>query len=711
LGKFLDWLFLSDYQGEQKARSAEPEGAKALTMSAPLLSTISNYGWPWSSYSALYRTQPAVRTVVDFMARNVAQLNMKVYERRGNDRPEIDNHPLAKLLRQPNHLTTRYRHTFATVADIGIYDRAYWRKVRVNGKLKAVWRIPPPSIWSETDPETGHVMYRLASGEVLQRGIDLVVFPGYNPDGGDEGVSPLETLRRILTEESASVMNREAYWKNAARQSGWIERPLDAPEWSEEARKRFRTDMESTMAGASNAGRIGVLEEGMTWNGTAFSPRESEYTESRKLTYEEVTRVYGIPFALIGALSESKSNVESFHRQLYQDVLGPKLRFLQDEIELQLLPEFEKTEERRNRIYVEYNLAEKLKGNFDESAKTLVTSVGVPYMTPNEARARLNLPSIDDEAFDQPVKPLNVMYGGQPAVTVPTEDPGTPQMASYERAVRDIVEALKHLPGQHDQETHGNDTSDGIDIPAVTWEITRSGFVDGEAGPYFLSAIEHGETVDQASAYVTGSISIAVGEPDETGYLRKRSVARVKLFQPGTYTMGDRDRAKRLMQGLLRAVAEDRAPLDATVLWTEEAPNEPIRIEDSGKAEESRRAAQARTYEKALRRYFEYQEREVLSELGAYRSNGKSLISAVFDDERWNRHLTTDLFTMAGHLQDDAVKMAEQINGETRTRLGKALPGKADVRAVFVEAKDDRATQIAGMLAQEIADKGVVDDS
>jgi hypothetical protein len=66
---------------------------------------------------------------------------------------------------------------------------------------------------------------------------------------------------------------------------------------------------------------------------------------------------------------------------------------------------------------------------------------------------------------------------------------------------------------------------------------------------------------------------------------------------------------------------------------------------------------------------------------------------------------------MAGHLQDEAVKMAEQINAETRTRLGKALPGKDNVRAVFVEAKDDRATQIAGMLAQEIADKGVVDDS
>jgi hypothetical protein len=242
----------------------------------------------------------------------------------------------------------------------------------------------------------------------------------------DGGVSPLETLRKLLEEEAASTNHRAAYWKNAARQSGWIERPLDAPEWSEPARKRFREDMESTMAGAANAGRIGVLEEGMSWNGTAFSPRESEQTESRELTYKEVTRVYGIPFALIGALSDSKSNVESFHRQLYQDVLAPWLRFLESEIELQLLPDFETDEVRRRRIYVEFNLMAKLAGSFEEQGKTLVTAVGVPYMTANEARARLNLPSIDDEAFDEPVKPLNVLYGGQPAPTVPTEDPGTP---------------------------------------------------------------------------------------------------------------------------------------------------------------------------------------------------------------------------------------------------------------------------------------------
>jgi HK97 family phage portal protein len=407
-------------------------------MSADLLYTIRNQGWPWGSYGAMYRRQPAVRTVVDFIARNVAQLNAKVYYRLANaDRLEVDDHRLAVLLRNPNPNTSRYRHTFDTVADLAIYDRAYWLKLRNGERTAAVVRIPPSRITREAGPG-GRSVYRIERPETdgpLYVGRDrLVVFHGYNPEGDEEGVSPLETLRRVLAEEWAATEHRENFWRNAARQSGVIQRPMDAPEWSDEARQRFRADWESTMAGGANSGRTGILEEGMTWNAAAFSPKDAEYIEGRKLTYEEVSRAYGVPPTLIGTTGETKANVESFHRQMYQDVLGPWLRMLQDEIELQLLPEFEAFSN-RGRVYVEYNLNEKLRGSFEEQGKTLVTAVGVPYMTPNEARARLNLPRIDDPSFDLPVQPLNVLYGGQPAVTVPTEDPGMASTSAQTKAV------------------------------------------------------------------------------------------------------------------------------------------------------------------------------------------------------------------------------------------------------------------------------------
>lgn len=372
------------------------------------------------SYGTMYRRQPAVRAVVDFLARNIAQLNPKVYERVGNtDRLEIGGHPLAVALRNPNPESTRYRHLRDTVSDLAIYDRAYWRKMR-SGRRLSVVRVSPSALSVEN--VGGRHVYRLPNGEVVPRE-ELVVFAGYSPDGSELGVSPLETLRRVLQEEAAAVQNREMMWHNAARQSGFIERPLEAPEWSDDARQRFREGVEATLTGGANSGRIGVLEEGMHWNAASFSPKDTDYVAGRRLTYEEVSIAYGVPPVIIGMGAETKSNAEAFHRQVYQDVLGPWLRFLQDEIELQLLPDFEPSGS--GGVYVEFNLKEKLKGSFEEEQKAITSAVGVPHMSVNEGRARANLPRIDEEWADQPVQPLNVMYGGQPAVTIPTEDPGT----------------------------------------------------------------------------------------------------------------------------------------------------------------------------------------------------------------------------------------------------------------------------------------------
>ncbi len=385
----VDWWFKTgDYspgiEFDHSTKVAQSNGQKALTASPELL-TIIRSGWS-SDYGALYRSQPAVRTVVDFLSKNIAQLNPKVYSRiSNNDRLELDEHPLANLLRRPNNETTRYTHLRDTVADLAIYDRAYWRKVDPP-RPKLLARIPAADMVRHIDPQTGRITWKYGNQEYTRD--QLVIFSGYSPNGDQDGVSPLETLRRTLAEEHASTAFRESFWRNHARPSGWIERPLEAPELSGPALTRLREDLNALYAGRENAGKMGVLEEGMTFKDAGYSARDSEYIEGRKLTYEEVARVYGVPASLLGPSSnDSKSNVESFHRQLYQDTFGPWLKFLQLEIELQLLPNFEATPE-RGRIYIEFNLAEKLKGSFEEQGTTLVSAVGVPYMTPNEARAR-----------------------------------------------------------------------------------------------------------------------------------------------------------------------------------------------------------------------------------------------------------------------------------------------------------------------------------
>jgi HK97 family phage portal protein len=366
-------------------------------------------------YATLYRTQPNVRTCVDFLARNVAQLGLHVFRRvseTDRQRLRASDHGLAQVLGRPlpaEFKVTTYRLIESTMADLGIYFNCLWLKVRADGAPLGLLRIPWPLVTVQGNlVPTGYVV-NLNGVPKTYPPAEVVHFRGYNADLATAGLSPLETLRRVLAEEHAMAEYREYFWQNAARVGGIIERPAAAPTWSDKARERFKAEFEQLQAGGPNSGRTAVLEEGMTWQEASFDAQESEYIGSRKLGRAECARSYHIPLPMVGILDNATfSNIKEQHRNLYQDCLGPWLVLFEQDIELQLLPEFPDSEG----VYCEFNIAAKLAGSFEEQTTALQSSVGRPWMTADEARARMNLPSMGGDAA-QLVTPLNVLVGGQ----------------------------------------------------------------------------------------------------------------------------------------------------------------------------------------------------------------------------------------------------------------------------------------------------------
>lgn len=388
-------------------------------------------------YATIYRTQPNVRTCVEFLARNLAQLGLHVYRRVSEtDRVRERDHPLAKLLAMPlppEMKVTHYRLIEQLISDMGIYFNAYWLKIRGPNAVEWLLRVPPPlmTVKGGLYPTA----YELRLGGELQTldPADVVHFRGYNPDSPFEGLSPLETLRRVLAEEHAAADYREHFWANAARMGGIIERPKDAPDWSDAARERFKAEFKALYTGSENSGETAVLEEGMQWKQVTFNAQESEYLAGRKLTREECARAYHIPPPMVGILDHATfSNVKDQRKSLYQDTLAPWCVMIQEELSLQLKTDFADSDE----LYVEFNLKEKLRGGFEEQAQSYQSAVGAPWMTRNEARARENLPSMGPEG-DALVTPLNVLTGGMasPRDAAPKGIEGVNDAATAGRAV------------------------------------------------------------------------------------------------------------------------------------------------------------------------------------------------------------------------------------------------------------------------------------
>ena len=215
-------------------------------------------------YAMLYRTQPTVRTCVDFLARNMAQLGLHVFRRISDtDRERLADHQLAQWLAKPNPGTTRYKLFEALMQDLGIYWRAYWLKIRrTDGELGLV-RLPPASVAIDGWLLPNVFVWTLPNGQVIELDPSQVAyFSGYDPEDLNP-LSPLETLSQRLAEEQAATAFRARYWANAARLEGVVERPLNAPKWTKDQKDSWRDQWRARYD--DHPGQTAVLEDGMTW--------------------------------------------------------------------------------------------------------------------------------------------------------------------------------------------------------------------------------------------------------------------------------------------------------------------------------------------------------------------------------------------------------------------------------------------------------------
>jgi hypothetical protein len=366
-------------------------------------------------YAEIWRTQPQVRTVVGFLGRNIAQLGLHVFERiSDNDRRRLADHPMAQLIAKPNPRTSRYRMIDALVNDLGIYDCAYWLKARAIGQDNAVLRLPPGQttpvgdswLWPDTYRFRGQRGYRDFDAS------DIVHFRGYNPTDARTGVSPMETLRRILAEEYEAGNYREQLWRNGARFPGHIRRPLGAPNGQTSRRSGSATTGAAyTPATARRRrhtrprGRHDVRSERRNPRAGAV-PRDPEADPRRG-------RI-GVPHSAADGRNPRPRDIQQ-HQGAAQAALPGHPRPLADDDLRRIGAATAARLDPNPNIYIEFNMAEKLKGSFEEQASQMQTAVGAPWLTRNEARARQNLPQI--AGGDELVTPLNVLIGGQASPT------------------------------------------------------------------------------------------------------------------------------------------------------------------------------------------------------------------------------------------------------------------------------------------------------
>jgi HK97 family phage portal protein len=367
----------------------------------------------------VYREQAAVRLCVDFLADNIAHCKLKVYRRVAGGREEVPpDHPLRVLLEHPQGRVSGFEFMRDSVADKIIYGNAYWAKMKVNG-AQALVRVQPPYVgWQGGHPAAGPTLYQVdvGGGPVYFKPERMVHFRQYNPEDIRVGVSVLESLQSILSEEKSMSRHRRGFWKNNSRHEGWIKRPKNSGHWSLTQRQEFRADWQAAMSGAENAGKVAILEDDMELHNGSFSPSDAQFLESRNWNLEMVATAMRIPLAVLSRGGTfTFASMKEFHITVYVDTLGPHMAELEKAINVQLVPDYNDPD-----LYVEFNIEEKLQGDFETQADALRKAIQVPYMSPNEGRRIRNLPPDPDPSYDHPAKLTTYVYAGDVTIERPT---------------------------------------------------------------------------------------------------------------------------------------------------------------------------------------------------------------------------------------------------------------------------------------------------
>lgn len=362
------------------------------------------------SIELLWKNQPHLRTVINFLARNIAQLGLHTFESDGDSNVRVRGDAVSKLISKPNEAQTRYDLIFSLVGDLALYDRAYLLVYKDADREEgySLYVLPAGWVTATVDSFLGLPKYSVAvpgkNGPQSFGPDEIIPFDGWTPADPFNATSPVETLRLTLEEQHHARVHRKQLWKKNGRIGSFITRPKDAPKWDGGARKRFMEMLDAfTGNQGSRAGGMPMLEDGMDVKRIGFSSADEQWAESQKLSLATVAQVYHVNPTMIGLLDNANySNVREFRRGLYGDTLGPIIAMIESRLNAFLLPKINAD----HGIFLEFNVEAKLRGSFEEQAAVISASVGGPWMTRNEARRLQNLHAID--GGDDLIVPLNL---------------------------------------------------------------------------------------------------------------------------------------------------------------------------------------------------------------------------------------------------------------------------------------------------------------
>ena len=349
---------------------------------------------PWGSYLSAFDASDTalrigtVKACVRLRSETIASLPCQVFRRTEQGREVDYNHPLYYLLHQsPNDDMSAFEF-WQTVEQNLCTDGNHYSQIFLNGRDEVSKLVPldPEQMQVQRDKETGLKVFVYGPDRRTFLADEILHIPGLGYDGAKrmKGMNPLSYMRSTLQLTDSAENYAVKYFQNDAAPKAYISHPQRL---TSETKDKILKWMMERFGGVKNAGKLGILEEGMKIETLPISHADMQFLELRKFQNTDIARAYGVPPHKIGELDRStNNNIEHQGIEWVTDTIRPECTRIEKRCNLQLLGPRESSQR-----YIEFNLNALMRGDSAARAAYYSSLRNIGAMNANEIRRAENL--------------------------------------------------------------------------------------------------------------------------------------------------------------------------------------------------------------------------------------------------------------------------------------------------------------------------------
>jgi len=310
----------------------KPDGAKHVS-AAKALGNFSGWSYP----------------AVNAIAREIGHIQWRLYQIKGKDHVELDDHELLDLLDGVNEFQTGIELRYVTAAHLELTGNAYWLLLGKDGgpvksedeKPQSIHVLSPGRIRVKVNKQS--FPYKLEAYEYTQDGViyrfqTFQVLQLRYPDPLDPfvGIGVPQAIPVWIDSDNYLMEYNRKFFLNGAALGLFIATQTNV----EGTLERIKAGMKNEYAGVENSHKIPVMPKGVEIKSVGATNKDMDFANLADVTRDRILAAYGVSKTILGTAESdtNRSTAETADYVFSKRTIRPKLLMILSFLNERLVP-------------------------------------------------------------------------------------------------------------------------------------------------------------------------------------------------------------------------------------------------------------------------------------------------------------------------------------------------------------------------------------